>query len=408
MPGFVARCSLAVVLALAGCGRTPPPLTLAAIDPPAAAGALAPRLSAAPDGRVLLSWLEPAADGAQALRWARHETAGWSTPRTAAQGTDWFVNWADTPGVAAFDGYLIAHWLQKSAASTYAYDVKLARSADDGASWNALGSPHHDGTPTEHGFVSSFALSEGFGLVWLDGRATGESAGHEAHTRAGEHGGGMTLRAARFDRAGTQLDETELDSLTCDCCPTDAVAVDGRPLLAYRDRAAEEVRDIYVLRWDGAAWSAPAAVHDDGWRMPACPVNGPAVAAAGRQVAVAWYTAAGGRPEVRLAWSNDGGETFGAPVAIDGGQPVGRVELAMLDDGELLVLWLEGIGERAELRARRARPDGRLREPQTLAVTSAARASGFPRAVAANGQVYLAWTEVDAGGVRRVKAATLR
>ncbi len=68
-------------------------------------------------------------------------------------------------------GAIVAHWLQKSAASTYAYDVRLSYSTDDGKTWSPSFTPHHDGTPTEHGFASLFPMGEGFGLVWLDGRA---------------------------------------------------------------------------------------------------------------------------------------------------------------------------------------------------------------------------------------------
>jgi hypothetical protein len=392
---------------LTACAREPAPLVLTAADPPAAVGSLAPRIEADADGSVVASWLEPVASGGHALRWARWRGDGWSAPRTAAAGADWFVNWADTPGVAPIGGLLVAHWLRKSAAGTYAYDVQLALSADDGASWRALGTPHHDGTPTEHGFVSAFASDDGFGLVWLDGRNTGDAMGHEHHG-AQDAARGMTLRAARFARDGRQLDDVELDSLTCDCCPTDVALVSGSPVLVYRDRTAEETRDIYATRWEAGRWSDPVAVHADGWRMPACPVNGPAVAARGEQVIAAWFTGAREMPQVRLAWSADGGATFGAPVRVDAGRPLGRVELVVLPDGEALVLWLEQTGERSELRARRALPDGTLREPQTLAVTSAARASGFPRAAATADAVHLVWTDVGAEGARRVKAASLR
>jgi hypothetical protein len=390
---------------LAACAREPAPFTLVAADPPAQPGALAPRLSTHPAGGAVISWVE--ADGAgHALRWSRTEGAAWGAARTAARGDDWFVNWADTPGVTAFGDHLVAHWLQKSAASTYAYDVQLARSADDGASWQALGTPHHDGTPTEHGFVSLFAAGTGFGLTWLDGRNTA-GGGHDSHDGHGGGGGGMTLRAARFDAAGAQLDEVELDALTCDCCPTDVASIDGQPLVVYRDRTAEETRDIFVTRHDGQVWSAPNAVAVDAWHMPACPVNGPAADARGQRVGVAWFTAAQEVRKVQFAWSADGGRSFSAPVRIDAGLPVGRTELVLLPDGEALVLWLEQVGEGAELRARRVTPGGELRAPQTLAITSAARASGFPRAVLADDAVLLAWTEVDASGTRRVRAGKL-
>ena len=54
-------------------------------------------------------------------------------------GYDWFVNWADVPSVVRLaNGTLAGHWLQKSGADTYAYDVRLAYSHDDGKTLVAL------------------------------------------------------------------------------------------------------------------------------------------------------------------------------------------------------------------------------------------------------------------------------
>jgi len=86
--------------------------------------------------------------------------------------------------------------------------------------------------------------------------------------------------------------------------------------------------------------------------MPACPVNGPAVAASGQIVAVAWYTGAVEGGAVRIARSRDGGSTFGAPLRVDDGTPVGRVDLALVDDTTALVSWLERTGAGADVRAR--------------------------------------------------------
>jgi hypothetical protein len=110
----------------------------------------------------MLNWLEPTEAGRArrfALRWAR-----WSD--------DLFANWADFPSVVAGgDGVLLAHWLRRGK-SRHAYDIVLARSADDGQSWTQLGTPHRDGTATEHGFVSIVPEPDGaFALFWLDGRA---------------------------------------------------------------------------------------------------------------------------------------------------------------------------------------------------------------------------------------------
>ena len=124
-----------------------------------------PQLTSSARG-LLLSWIER--DGpTAALKFSERTAAGWSAPRTVASGSDWFVNWADVPSVVRLaDGTLAGHWLQKSSGSTYAYDVRLAYSRDEGATWSPSFTPHSDGTKTEHGFASLFEMpGGGLGLV---------------------------------------------------------------------------------------------------------------------------------------------------------------------------------------------------------------------------------------------------
>ena len=374
---------------------------------PAPDGAAQPNLVAAPDGTLLLSWIEPDADG-HALRFARHDARGWSTPRTIARGSDWFVNWADTPHiVATADGALWAHWLRRSGASPYAYDVVLSRSADGGATWAAPVTVNDDGTPTEHGFASLWpAGDDRIGVAWLDGRATG--GGHDAHDG---HGGGgmMTLRAATFDAALSRSGEARLDASTCDCCQTDIALAGGRPVLAYRDRTPGEIRDIAVARLEDDRWSAPRIVHADGWEMPACPVNGPAIAADGEALVVAWYTGAGGTPTLRLAGSRDGGRTFAAPVELDRGDALlGRADVA-LADGRAWVAWLREDASGQVLRLERHAMDGTggTRATDVAVLAGRGRATGMPQLVLADARAYLAWTDI-VEGVPRLRGAVVR
>ncbi len=58
------------------------------------------------------------------------------------------------------DGLMAAHWLAKKPGGTYAYDVMMSVSPT-GRSWGTPFSPHDDGTPTEHGFVSLFPVAIG-------------------------------------------------------------------------------------------------------------------------------------------------------------------------------------------------------------------------------------------------------
>lgn len=382
----------AVLLALAApvlpAGRS---FSLREVDSPAGPDATTPFLAADADG-ILMSWLEERGDG-HALRFARWD-GGWSTPRTVVEGEPFFVNWADFPSLLPLGGEaLVAHWLARSGDEPYAYDVRIARSGDGGRTWSRPLSPHDDGTPTEHGFVSLLPGEDGtFVAVWLDGRAF--------------HGQGATretaVRAARFDGKAF-VDETVLDSRVCDCCQTAAVSTPDGLLVAYRDRSTEEIRDIAVVRRAGDTWTEPAPLHEDGWKIAACPVNGPALAALGDEVAAVWFTGAGDAPgRVLAAFSRDGGKTFGEPLRIDDGEALGRVDVVRLDAWRALVTWMERSGEEGEaaLRFRVAWRGGRLEPPVDVGRLSAARAAGFPRIATWNGTILVAWTDPDAGAIR--------
>ena len=363
-----------------------------------------PEMYATADGRVVLSWVERAGEKRYALRFAERDAAGWGSPRTVAEGDNWFVNWADFPSVIKLpDGSLAAHWLVKSGPGTYAYDVSLARSRDGGRTWDKPIVPHTDGTQTEHGFVSLLPLADGrLGAAWLDGRKLKDVKGE-----GDEHGPlpvSMTLRYAALDADGKLSDEAELDARVCECCQTSAALTADGPVVVYRDRSEQEVRDIFYVRWRGGAWSEPRPVHVDGWQISGCPVNGPSAAADGRRVAVAWYTEGGGSARVQAAFSGDAGETFGPPVRVDDGDAVGRVDVLLLPDGSALVCWLSGTAEKGAIKVRRVRPDGGVDPVAVVAETDIARSSGFPRMARLGGEVHFAWTQF--GKPPRVRTAT--
>lgn len=379
-----------------------------AVEPwelPAPANAAQPDLVAAPDGSLLLSWIAVAGDG-HALQFARYTDDQWGGARAIASGDNWFVNWADTPHVAATaDGALWAHWLQKSAAATYAYDVALVRSDDDGRSWSEPMLVNNDGTPTEHGFVSMWPASgDSVGIAWLDGRETAGGS-HADHTG----GGMMTLRSARFDSQLARSGETVLDSSTCDCCQTDTALTDRGPLLVYRDRTAAEIRDIAVTRLEDGQWSTSALVHADNWTMPACPVNGPAIDARDNEVLVGWYTAAGGTPTVKLARSSDAGDRFAAPITIETGNAVqGRVDVALGTDAAWVLWTREDDGGQSLQLARYTQDLSReLQRIEIARLQGRGRGTGFPQLVLSNGVAHVAWTDV-VDGKPHLQGAVLR
>src|SRR5699024_4896904 len=137
----------------------------------------------------------------------------------------------------------------------YAYDVALARSRDGGASWTPPVVVHDDNTRTEHGFVSMWPQGDSLlGIAWLDGRATAGAgdaqardahAGHDGgHAASAPGDGAMSLRAALFDGAMEPVLESTLDTRVCDCCQTDVAVTAKGPLLVYRGRSPDEIRDV--------------------------------------------------------------------------------------------------------------------------------------------------------------------
>jgi len=393
--------------ALASPGQTRPswPLRVEHVGSPAAAGSAQPQLSVSKQG-VLLSWVEQA--GTQAtLRFAERTAGGWSAARTVASGTDWFVNWADVPSVVRLaDGTLAAHWLQKNGASTYAYDVRLSYSRDGGNTWAPSFLPHTDGTQSEHGFASLFQMpGTGLGLVWLDGRNM--KGGHES--APGDHGGGgdMSLRFASYTRDWTRTADAALDLRVCECCPTAVAVTSEGPIVAYRDRSAAEVRDIFVTRLEKGRWTEPKAVAADGWTFPACPVNGPALAARGRNVAIAWFQAKDNEPKSLAAFSTDAGRTFGTPIRLNQDGSLGRVDIEWLPDDGAAAGYIDLVGGRAEFRVKRITPDGTVSAPMTIANLANNRSSGYPRMALHGEELVFAWVDRDNGSAVRTAVARL-
>ena len=361
---------------------------------PSSKDAAEPFLFATRDGSLLLSWIEGGG-----VRMARYRGGKWSAPSTIVQRPDLFVNWADFPSVVEMPGgALVAHWLQKSGSGTYAYDVRVAISKDGGKTWGPSKVLHDDATQTEHGFVSLVpdATRPLVHALWLDGR---KMSGHE-------HGGEMTVRYATVDANGRIANGAELDARACECCST-AMTLSSRGLVAaYRDRSSKDVRDIAVVRSTPKGWTKPAALHADGWTINGCPVNGPQLDARGSDVVAAWYTGASKQPRVQLAFSSDGGATFGKPVRVDAGSPTGRVDVLLLPDRSAFVTWIDGAGTDTAFVARRVTRDGKAGPVVTLAKSTTARGAGFPRAARIGADTYVAWTELQP--VKRIRVARVR
>ncbi len=405
------------VLALVACkpSTTPAPAKPAANGDyqhevwvlPAAAGSSAPDLSVAPDGRLLLSWINRTEGRRNALQFGSYtDKGGWqSQPRTIAVGNSLMVNWADTPHMRGTpDGALWMQWLQTDAASPMAYDTVLARSRDGGMTWNQITRVNNDGKAAEHGFAAMWAEGEdAIGVAWLDGRDNAPE-----HDDGDHAAGAMQLRQLDFDLDLQRGTDNVLDASVCDCCQTDAAVTTKGPLVVYRDRSEDDIRDIAVVRRTTGKWNAPVSVHADGWKIAGCPVNGPAIAASGHDAVVGWYSEAGNTPALRLARTTDAGDTFAAPVMVESGaQVLGRVDVA-IGEKQVWVTWLREANGVQTLMLARYTPD-LSRELQRMEISTLkgrGHATGTPKLVVNSTAAWLVWTDVI-GGVSHLQGARI-
>jgi hypothetical protein len=271
--------------------------------------------------------------------------------------------------------------------------VATAVSRDGGSSFGAAVQLNDDNAMAEHGFVELFAWNDAIGAFWLDGRQLAEWSFDEPDKLLG-----TSLRIGTLDYFGTVLAREIVDELVCDCCQPDRAMTSVGPVVAYRDRTPEEIRDVVVSRHVDGAWQEAVGAGVDGWRIEGCPVNGPAIAADGERVAVAWFTAAGGLPRVRFARSADGAASFEPALELDGAGSFGQVGLVLDADGTAKVTWWRAAaGGGTDLVVRSVAPDGELGEPRVLAHSASAQPVDVPQLAAIGEDLLVAWTSLDDG-----------
>lgn len=370
--------------------NTEPVETVRHLAVPTGLSSSEPNLHKTSDGEIYLSWIENDKDTISHLKFSKLNNSEWTEPKTIAKGRDWFVNWADFPSINSFGkSNLAAHYLEKSAADTYAYDVKLIQSSDNGETWSPPFKPHTDNTNTEHGFVSKVAIDDNSYLsVWLDGRQVAYAETDSTIQKQ------MSLRSAIFNNKGELIEEHLLDNRVCDCCQTDVAMTNEGPLVVYRDRSEDEIRDTYYVKHVNGNWTEPKSLYHDNWKIEGCPVNGPAISTFDNFVGATWFTIADNLPKVKIAFSNDNGNTFDTPITVATETIMGRLDIELLEDGSAILSSMDSNEGESQILLQHIKKDGTISEPFPVSETASSRSSGFPRMVINDDIIYLVWTAV--------------
>jgi hypothetical protein len=177
---------------------------------------------------------------------------------------------------------------------------------------------------------------------------------------------------------------------------------EGKGRLAYErwdngsmDLFVSDRGDIYAAwtAWDGPLWLtrsvdggatfARSHVIERGEPYPA---RAPAIAATGDHVWLAWTTGEHASADIRVAASDDGGDTFAPPIVVDRTRSFSDAPDLALDDAGTLHLV---FGDAMHVRYTRSTDGGRSFEPSH--VISARQQAGFPTLAVAGERVDVVW-----------------
>lgn len=367
-------------------------LKVETVPNPSGATSLQAHWGTAADGSPLLSWVEIQKDDTHALRYAIRRGAQWTAPRTIVAGRHFFRQPAESPSVISFpDGSLLAEWVEVPAEESEAEYIYVSASKD-GVQWTKPAMAHKDRSAAQHALVSmARSGDQEASVIWLEA-LKGEDAP-------------SVLKRTVVSSDGKVVREEILDSDVCTCCPTSSALTSRGLLVAYRDHTPQDIRDIAIIRLENGRWTPSKIINPDKWKIDACPVNGPAVAAKDNRVAIGWYTEAQDSPRTQAILSNDAGATLGKPVRISMGNSFGHVSVALTDDGGALVSWLEenesGSGVRLLVRPVSA---ASVAGPVTQVAQGSRQALGYPRLLHAGAETWITWGN---SGTSKVQTARL-
>ena len=352
------------------------------------------------NGALSLSWISSKNKNKASLHFSQFKKGKWIKPQKIANGSDWFVNWADFPAHAINEDLIITSYLKKSDSGTYTYDVILNLQKLSGEKIKKDFLLNTDGVKAEHGFVSIIPNNnKGFFITWLDGRNTVEK-------KLDGHHKPMTIRFAEITNTGEVINESELDEAACDCCQTSIAMTNNGPIVVYRDRSENEVRDIYTIRNINGVWEEPNPLHNDGWIINGCPVNGPKVAVNSTNLAIAWFTVVNDNPIVNVSFSKTNGYSFGTPFKLNDLDAIGRVDVAFLNNEEVIVSYMEVDDIGTYLRIKKVSVNGEISKPITVSKIDGGRNTGVPQLEIINNEIFIVWT-ISLEGINQLKSIKL-
>ena len=370
-----------------------------------------PALAVSAQGRPWLAWADDSS-GAGEIYVRRWNGLAWEeAPGGSASGGGISQTAADSqqPALAvAPNGWAYAAWRDAAAGNNEIY-VRVF----DGGGWSAVGPGSASGGGISQNGTDSFdpALAVApDGSPWV-AWANVYAGDYEIYVR--RWNGAAWEEAGPGSAAGGGISNNATDSTD----PAIAFGADGTPYVAWADGVSGST-SIYVRRWNGAAWveAGPGSASGGGISATADSSRTPALAVApaaqGGHVYVAWSErrAATSESEIYVRrWNDAAWEEVGPGSAAGGGISNNATDsldpaIAITAGGRATVLWTDFYGTNAEIYARWWTGSAWEQAGGNAAVVGGISLSpGYSQqpalAAAPDGTPYAAWSDGSAGNL---------
>lgn len=351
----------AVLLLMANCTRSKtatkeppsnmtPPVRVSAENMDAAE----PAIATGSDGAAYIAWIEHGEKKLADVFVARLDGEGKiaTAPVRVNPQAGMAKGWrGDPPTIAvAPDKTVYVGWTAR-VGEGHANNLYLSASRDEGRSFGPPVKVNDDDEkPASHGMHSLAVASDGrVYLAWLDERNVAPAAmeqmpGMNQKTMEHKEPNSEVFFAYSADGGRTVSANKRVATEACPCCKTALVAgANNRVYASWRQVLPGDFRHIAVAASvdAGQTFAAPKVVSDDNWKIPGCPVSGPALAlASDGTLRAVWYTA-GERGQAGLYWaaSSDNGQTFTERKLLAAGQVRGNPQLSFDAQNNLIAIW---------------------------------------------------------------------
>jgi len=361
-----------------------------------------------PDSRdLLLSWVS-GDSGSRHVRLARSADGGdtWSEPVTVTPGPDdvGSPHGESAPRlVAAPGGRLALVWSQSvpvPGRQWPASNIRASRSLDGGRTWSRPVTLNDDtasapGTHTFHGVT--WAGDSMLVAAWLDERGAENFSGHHhplpntANEPTSEPDARIFI-AVSSDFGERWEPNRAVWGAVCPCCRVSlARRADGGVTAAWRQHLPGNIRDVVTAPLVPAA-AEPRRVHRDDWEYPGCPHTGPAIGIGEDGTRhVAWYTGKPGGAGIYYAALPEGTDSVAkATPLIVGSVPTAHAALQPLAGGGAVVAL--DVSPEGSREIRLVRVDGAGNVGESIRIPDSNGGTYPQLAVTKAGDVLVAWT----------------